>query len=164
LEDLLLKNGAGLVDTPSMCELLLKQHMAQEPEALAALLGFYRLGRVKEALTCGYDKREEMIQQAVQQQGLSLEAARWALAAWTISLGEAVAASATNWRPQQRSREPLPPPLKGPETRARMPHKWLHVMVVTLAGALGSALPASFWACMWPRRAMPRREPAHLKD
>jgi hypothetical protein len=141
LADLLMDQGVRLVNTPTMCEILLKQKFAHDPDTVTALLGVYRLGRVEVLLALSEGERDHLAQAAVRQHGLSVEAAQGAVAAWTFALEQAVAAS--DQKGPQLEPTPDPKSLEQP-FRAPMPRSLVHSLLVVLAGALGGLFPGVY--------------------
>jgi hypothetical protein len=129
--------GPGLRRTPQMCELLLRQRLAAFPEATAALITILRLGVLDKLAKAAPDRQAALIAEAVQESQLDPEPAHWAIDAWLEALqGSGPPVSAPSAGAVLPSDAEPPPAGQSLYQRAIV-----HLIVVTLAGAVGAALP-----------------------
>lgn len=122
---------------PQMCEYFLRQQAAAHPEATEALISVLRLGVAAKLASATPEQKAATAVLAARVSHLSLELAHWAVDSWCQALAGAKPSSPPP-RPSFSPLDASPPAGSG---RCSYRRAVLHLLVVTLAGAAGAALP-----------------------
>ncbi|MBI3407838.1 MAG: hypothetical protein HY040_05720 [Planctomycetes bacterium] len=132
--DLIAEQGIGFCQLTTMAEISLKKQEAAHPQETQALIAILRLGVTAKLKTASMDERAAIAEQASKANQLSLELAQWAVDSWVNALERVVPPSTPAWQSVPDSRP-------HPEGSSYLHRSIVHLLVVTLAGAGGAAMP-----------------------